>query len=156
MLIGVWCPVSAFSFSLERARSDGSDIRMTSNDLFSFLDDNHDSGNSDSRPLMQCKLTRSLRVLPLPPTSALPRPALSCQTRVKSPSSSPPPEDGPPFKRKRLDVSSTSAPAVVVDEFETEAKREVAASAGLTGATDAAGLRLELRHQVMLQELFPS
>ena len=36
---------------------------------------------------------------------------------------------------------------VVVDEVEIEAKREVAASAGLTGAVEA-GSRLELRHQV--------
>jgi ATP-dependent RNA helicase DOB1 len=35
---------------------------------------------------------------------------------------------------------------VVVDEFETEAKREVAASAGLTGGVEP-GVKLELRHQ---------
>jgi ATP-dependent RNA helicase DOB1 len=39
---------------------------------------------------------------------------------------------------------------VLVDEFETEAKREVAASAGLTGATETAGSRLELRYQARL------
>jgi ATP-dependent RNA helicase DOB1 len=130
---------------------------MTSNDLFSFLDDNHDSGNSDAETTSDAmQVDKEPARAPIPsnkrPATASPK----LPTRVKSPSSSPPPEDGPPFKRKRLDVSSTSAPAVVVDEFETEAKREVAASAGLTGATDAAGLRLELRHQVMLQELFPS
>lgn len=43
---------------------------------------------------------------------------------------------------------------VVVDEFETEAKREVAASAGLTGAVEA-GTRLELRHQVRHQVAVP-
>jgi ATP-dependent RNA helicase DOB1 len=43
---------------------------------------------------------------------------------------------------------------MVVDEFETEAKREVAASVGLTGATETAGSRLELRHQVRLQDSF--
>ncbi|KAI5117054.1 hypothetical protein M0805_005293 [Coniferiporia weirii] len=43
---------------------------------------------------------------------------------------------------------------VVVDEFETEAKREVAASAGLTGAVEA-GSRLELRHQVRHQVAVP-
>jgi ATP-dependent RNA helicase DOB1 len=128
---------------------------MTSNDLFSFLDDEHESGNSDSEitpDAMQVD-KEPARV----PTHSLKRPAEPAskpQTRVKSPASSPPPEDGPPSKRMRLEVSSASAPAVVVDEFETEAKREVAASAGLTGASDAAGVRLELRHQVMLQELF--
>jgi ATP-dependent RNA helicase DOB1 len=38
---------------------------------------------------------------------------------------------------------------VVVDEFETEAKREMAASGGLTGSVEA-GSRLELRHQVSI------
>jgi len=36
---------------------------------------------------------------------------------------------------------------VVLDDFETEAKREVEASAGLTGTAESGG-RLELRHQV--------
>ncbi len=127
---------------------------MTSNDLFSFLDDNHDSGNSDSEitpDAMQVDKELARASAPSNERSAEPP---KPQTRVKSPASSPPPEDDPPSKRKRLGPSA-SAPAVVVDEFETEAKREVAASAGLTGATDAAGLRLELRHQVILQGLFP-
>ncbi len=76
------------------------------------------------------------------------------ETRIKSPPSPPPLEDGPPAKRKRLDIASTSAPTVVVDEFETEAKREVAASAGLTGGTETAGSRLELRHQARLHWSF--
>lgn len=46
-------------------------------------------------------------------------------------------------KRQRIFASK----AVVVDEFEREAKREVAANAGLTGTVEA-GQRLELRHQV--------
>ncbi|OCB91527.1 antiviral helicase [Sanghuangporus baumii] len=49
----------------------------------------------------------------------------------------------------------TASPApIVVDEFETEAKREVAASAGLTGTVEA-GSRLELRHQVRHQVAVP-
>ncbi|KAI0646215.1 antiviral helicase [Trametes meyenii] len=43
---------------------------------------------------------------------------------------------------------------VVVDEVEIEAKREVAASAGLTGAVEAGSL-LELRHQVRHQVAVP-
>ncbi|KAG0698410.1 rRNA-processing arch domain-containing protein [Suillus ampliporus] len=43
---------------------------------------------------------------------------------------------------------------VVVDEFETEAKREMAASGGLTGSVEA-GSRLELRHQVRHQVAIP-
>lgn len=54
-------------------------------------------------------------------------------------------EPGPSTpKRPRM----ASPKPVVVDEFETEAKREVEASAGLTGSKVEAGSRLELRHQV--------
>ncbi|EMD36619.1 hypothetical protein CERSUDRAFT_66166 [Gelatoporia subvermispora B] len=42
-----------------------------------------------------------------------------------------------------------------MDEVEIEAKREVAASAGLTGSIEAAGSRLELRHQVRHQVAVP-
>lgn len=53
-------------------------------------------------------------------------------------------EDVAPLSKKpRL----ASPKPIVVDEFHTEAKREVAASAGLTGTVEA-GQRLELRHQV--------
>ena len=48
-----------------------------------------------------------------------------------------------PVKRSR---AASPAP-VVVDEFQTEAKREMAASGGLTGPVEE-GSRLELRHQV--------
>jgi ATP-dependent RNA helicase DOB1 len=128
---------------------------MTSNDLFAFLDDNHDSGTSDSETTPDAMQVDSELAHPSTPSNNRSAEPPKPQKRVKSPASSPPPEDDPPSKRKRLEVPSTSAPAVVVDEFETEAKREVAASAGLTGATDAAGSRLELRHQVILQGLFP-
>ncbi|GJJ07500.1 ATP-dependent RNA helicase mtr4 [Clathrus columnatus] len=53
-------------------------------------------------------------------------------------------------KRQRI----SSSKAIVVDEFEREAKREVAASAGLTGTVEA-GQRLELRHQVRHQVAVP-
>lgn len=52
------------------------------------------------------------------------------------------------FKKPRV----SSPVPVVVDEFETEAKREMAASGGLTGSVEA-GSRLELRHQVLNQSL---
>ena len=48
-------------------------------------------------------------------------------------------------KKPRL----SSPKPVILDDFETEAKREVAADAGLTGAADA-GSRLELKHQVLV------
>jgi ATP-dependent RNA helicase DOB1 len=128
---------------------------MTSNDLFSFLDESHDSGISDSEITPDAmQVDKEPALVPTLSNKRSVEATPTSQTRVKSPASSPPPEDGPPFKRKRVEVPSASAPALVVDEFETEAKREVAASAGLTGATDAAGLRLELRHQVMTRALF--
>ena len=59
-------------------------------------------------------------------------------------------EDGPPTKKLRV----PSPKPMVVDEVEIEAKREVAASAGLTGTAEA-GSRLELRHQVRHQVAVP-
>ncbi|GLB41080.1 putative DSHCT [Lyophyllum shimeji] len=55
-----------------------------------------------------------------------------------------------PSKKPRL----ASPKPTVLDDFETEAKREVAASAGLDGAADP-GTRLELRHQVRHQVAVP-
>ena len=56
-------------------------------------------------------------------------------------------EPGPStLKKPRL----ASPKPVVVDEFEREAKREVAASAGLTGGIEP-GTRLELRHQARVE-----
>ncbi|KAJ7083715.1 hypothetical protein B0H15DRAFT_419711 [Mycena belliarum] len=48
------------------------------------------------------------------------------------------------LKRPRAEAPNP----VVLDDFETEAKREVAASAGLTGSSVESGSRLELKHQV--------
>jgi ATP-dependent RNA helicase DOB1 len=53
-------------------------------------------------------------------------------------------ESGPSLPRK---PRMASPKPIVLDDFETEAKREVAASAGLTGSVDV-GTRLELKHQV--------
>lgn len=50
-----------------------------------------------------------------------------------------------PAKRARIE---SPPPPVVLDEFETEAKREVDASAGLTGSQITAGQKLSLSHQV--------
>lgn len=47
-------------------------------------------------------------------------------------------------KKPRL----SSPNPIVLDDFETEAKREIEASAGLTGTAET-GARLELRHQVL-------
>ncbi len=55
--------------------------------------------------------------------------------------------DTPRVSAKRARIVSPPPP-VVLDEFETEAKREVDASAGLTGSQIAAGQKLSLSHQV--------
>ncbi|EJD37648.1 antiviral helicase [Auricularia subglabra TFB-10046 SS5] len=57
-------------------------------------------------------------------------------------------------KKPRLATPVEVVVPVVLDEFETTAKREVAASAGLTGAVEA-DQRLELRHQVRHQVAVP-
>ncbi|KAJ3723458.1 rRNA-processing arch domain-containing protein [Lentinula guzmanii] len=57
-------------------------------------------------------------------------------------------------KKVKTEAPHTLSNPVVLDDFETEAKREVAASAGLTGGVEA-GSRLELRHQVRHQVAVP-
>jgi ATP-dependent RNA helicase DOB1 len=119
-------------------------------DLFSFIDNDSEESdweivsNVDSSPRLQlarAPIPSNKRSVNSPPS----------RTRTRKKSLSPPPEDEPPSKRRRLEVPSASVPAVVVDEFETEAKKGVAASAGLTGATEIAGSRLELRYQARPQ-----
>ncbi|TFK65981.1 antiviral helicase [Pluteus cervinus] len=61
-------------------------------------------------------------------------------------------EDPGPPSAKRTKIGSPKA--FLLDDFETEAKREVAASAGLTGAVEV-NARLELRHQVRHQVVVP-
>jgi len=127
---------------------------MASNDLFSFLNNDDDSEISDSETALDAmqvdKVPSTGPVHASTPSNKRPATSPVPDRRIKSSPPSPPSEGGPPAKRKRLDSASTSAPVVLVDEFETEAKREVAASAGLTGATETAGSRLELRHQARL------
>ena len=115
-------------------------------DLFSFLDDGPAEDNFDS-------------------VEDANEPSTSNDTRKRRADSSERPdqdddvamdeqsaESGPPaYKKPR----KSSPQPVVVDEFETEAKREVAASAGLTGTVEA-GSRLELRHQVRCNDCLPA
>ena len=51
-------------------------------------------------------------------------------------------------QHKRARIVPPVANPVVVDEFETEAKREVEANAGLTGAEVTVGQKISLSHQV--------
>ena len=116
-----------------------------STDLFSFLDDDHeDDVLQNEETSMQVDedashppLKRKAESPPAPePTTNDTADNSMQQDRTAS--------DEVPQKKPR-----TGSPApIVLDDFETEAKREVAASAGLTGSTVESGSRLELRHQV--------
>lgn len=106
-------------------------------DLFSFLDP---SANNDQEmedlPVEALERPSNKRKATAEPTELVPQ-----ITDVEDP--------GPSTKRPRI-----AAPApVLLDEFETEAKREVDVSAGLTDNVEI-GSKLELRHQVCSHSLF--
>lgn len=114
---------------------------MNSNDLFSFLDEAPaDDGDDYEEEAMQ---TDSTKPAPKRKAQSPPQAIVSPQnedTLMDNLDDEP----GPSMPKKpRL----SSPKPIVLDDFETEAKREVAASAGLTGSVDA-GTRLELKHQV--------
>jgi ATP-dependent RNA helicase DOB1 len=148
-------------------------------DLFSFLHNappEDDSDNEISEPKLLVDGVKS--VLAPPPTlgqmrKSSPVPDVVMSTVLPAPTPIPgqkrKPDNGQfdgelqdigvprevidrPIKRPR---PASPAP-VVVDEFQTEAKREMAASGGLTGPVEE-GSRLELRHQVCTTTLkYPS
>jgi len=101
---------------------------MNSNDLFSFLDETREGDDSDHDEPMDVETTS-------PAINKLPKRKVDTLSGVDVQVSTP--------KKQRL----SSPKPVVLDDFETEAKREVAVSAGLTGAAET-GSRLELKHQV--------
>lgn len=104
---------------------------MNSNDLFSFLDD---------APMQEDEE-------PADDTMDMEEPKVPRKRKADTPNGGAvvPDNEPGPSTQKKLRMASPNP--VVVDEFETEAKREVAASAGLTGGVEA-GSRLELKHQV--------
>ncbi|KIL62788.1 hypothetical protein M378DRAFT_80655 [Amanita muscaria Koide BX008] len=112
---------------------------MNPDDLFSFLDEAPPPDDvDDDIPIDSTRNKASKRKAEL-------------SSSPKSPENDENDESRPPeFKRPRTEAANP----VLLDDFETEAKREVAASAGLTGA-DEAGTRLELRHQVRHQVAVP-
>ncbi|CAK5275699.1 unnamed protein product [Mycena citricolor] len=110
-------------------------------DLFSFLEEG--AGQDDPMPMDQ-----PVAAAPLKRKADSPKPTNGKQVVVEEENN----EAGPSSpKRARVEVTTT----VVLDDFETEAKREVAASAGLTGSA-VEGTRLELRHQVRHQVSVPA
>jgi len=106
---------------------------MASNDLFSFLDNPGDENDEE----MEIEV-------PNHPETLQKRKAE--ENEMDQPVEATTAEDvTPALKKARL----SSPKPVVLDDFETEAKREVAASAGLTGVAETDS-RLELKHQVIL------
>ncbi|KAI0821075.1 rRNA-processing arch domain-containing protein [Irpex lacteus] len=119
---------------------------MDSNDLFSFLDqepedvdNNDDSMDADAR--VEVPKKRKVNVE---------------ETKSSSVNTAQQNGDGEagPSVSKKARIEPPSEP-LVVDDVEIEAKREVAASAGLQGGVEA-GAKLELRHQVRHQVAVPS
>jgi ATP-dependent RNA helicase DOB1 len=101
---------------------------MNSNDLFSFLDETREGNDSDYDEPMDIETNppainkRKVDILLGPDEENF---------------------QASTFKKQRL----SSPKPVVLDDFETEAKREVTISAGLTDTAET-GSRLELKHQV--------
>lgn len=107
-------------------------------DLFSFLDNAADESDNEA-------LTDEIPIPPSVPVST------SGQKRKSSPGNTDlgrlPPASREVVERPLKRSRAASPVPVVVDEFQTEAKREMAASGGLTGPVEE-GSRLELRYQV--------
>jgi hypothetical protein len=119
-----------------------------STDLFSFLNDNNnDSIQGQDEPMDVEEVKFNPQTLKRKAASP------SIDTSNAKEDTKENLEDTLPLNRPKIDVQKP----IVLDDFETEAKREVAASAGLTGGTVESGSRLELRHQVcMVHILHPT
>lgn len=97
-------------------------------DLFSFLDPNAADDGNDMEMDVDATVTER---------AASKRKAVDASTSALA-------DPGPSIPKK---PRMASPAPMVLDDFETEAKREVAGSAGLTGS-DESNSKLELRHQV--------
>ncbi|OSD07915.1 antiviral helicase [Trametes coccinea BRFM310] len=127
---------------------------MDSNDLFSFLDDTPQKAESsqDANGDAQMKLRSEVQAAngtARKRKAVTPPKPMDVDARNGESSAN----DAGPSEPKKPRIEAPPNP-MVVDEVEIEAKREVAASAGLTGAVEA-GSRLELRHQVRHQVAVP-
>ncbi|KAF8908086.1 rRNA-processing arch domain-containing protein [Gymnopilus junonius] len=125
---------------------------MNSNDLFSFLEDGAEDQQIENEehipvdtksPSPSAKSLQKRKADTPPPTNLT-----STNGQVAEESSN---GEGPSASKKPRILPPQPQ---VLDDFETEAKREVAASAGLVGEAEA-GSRLELRHQVRHQVAVP-
>lgn len=127
--------IDDYAFGISFSDSVENPHKMNSNDLFSFLDETQENDKQEDHE-METDAPKKRKAPNMPPAS--PTEDDSMQTVDNEPGPSAP-------KKPRI----ASPKPVVVDEFETEAKREVAASAGLTGGVEV-GSRLELKHQVCI------
>ncbi|THU90410.1 antiviral helicase [Dendrothele bispora CBS 962.96] len=126
---------------------------MDSNDLFSFL--HGDQPENDAENEEQHVPEDPDSSIDLPKKRKVDEDKNSQPTDFRDDHDKTQGQGASPHPTKRARVEEASAPnPVVLDDFETEAKREVAASAGLTGGVEA-GSRLELRHQVRHQVAVP-
>jgi hypothetical protein len=141
-------------------------------DLFSFLDEAPATDLAAADDIEDSVLSAAAPAAALEPALPPPTPtteavAASRKRRVRARSGSPAANamdmdadgeaaavpsadgvDGPNGRAPKKQRAGSPAPRVV-DELEIEAKREVAVSAGLTGApVEGGSARLELRHQV--------
>uniref|UniRef100_A0A8H7XX10 Antiviral helicase n=1 Tax=Psilocybe cubensis TaxID=181762 RepID=A0A8H7XX10_PSICU len=126
---------------------------MNSTDLFSFLEggaEDDEFDNQDSIPVNEPPQT-SKAAQKRKASSSPPPPKAQQETNGDIDSSTI--NGAGPSEPKKARISSPKP--VVLDDFETEAKREVAASAGLDSGSAEAGSRLELRHQVRHQVAVP-
>ncbi|KAJ3547983.1 hypothetical protein NM688_g5348 [Phlebia brevispora] len=129
---------------------------MNSNDLFSFLDDNAPeepepitNGHTEHQP-METEEQSLKQDAPLKRKAGAVEDTASHENGDVPMSDSRAEPETPSSKKPRM----ASPKPVVLDSVEIEAKREVAASAGLTGGVEA-GSRLEIRHQVRHQVAVP-
>lgn len=109
---------------------------MNSADLFSFLEE-EPMDTQVEEPIIAKNVSEKSK-------AALKRKAQIVDATLPSDGDLHGNEPGPSTQKKPRVASPIP---VVIDEFETEASREVDASAGLTGGVEA-GSRLELKHQV--------
>ncbi|EKM53323.1 uncharacterized protein PHACADRAFT_259600 [Phanerochaete carnosa HHB-10118-sp] len=125
---------------------------MNSSDLFSFLDETPPEGDDYESEIS------SVHAMDTDDHSEVPKKRKAEEDSVSAPPAddAEPPLDGEneagPSDPKKPRMSSPNP--MVTDEVEIEAKREVAASAGLQGSVEA-GSKLELRHQVRHQVAVP-
>jgi len=117
---------------------------MNSNDLFSFLEDGAEDQQVENEEPMAVDAT-SPSPKSLQKRKADSPPPANLSTTNGHVADELPNGEGPSAPKK---ARISSPQPQVLDDFETEAKREVAASAGLVGTEAEAGSRLELRHQV--------